>query len=521
MTTKEQAKSFANAANSKTFAKYLLPGGTWNNWPGRFFRSLLYIVGILLVGSQLTHATTWYVTQGGRDSNTCTRSKPCAKPDYVANNLARAGDTVSVAAGAYDYGRAALDVTNSGTATDYISIVCASRGNCKIKNGVSGNMAVVELAGRYLKFTGFEVTNYSSQGNNMGFYVTGSNIVINENTIHHIETDCSDVGGGGIQLEEFVANITMDSNLIYDIAWPTGGDPKCGKSVRQFDGIIAETNGAGIIITNNVVYHVSGGWGVLYGNPKDNMTNPVLIASNTIFSTSNGGIVLPRPSAGSFLIDNIILDTGVKSYQCGILYDSSVSYNWTHNDLYGNYGGNYCELWGSADQIGGPVQPTDISVNPSLGTTFVHWQSDGSGNYHEAAGSPTIGAGTENCGSKNPFPICAPTHDFDGNQRGINGVYDIGAYQNQSTLSMTTHSPLPDGTPGVAYSHQLTATGGKTPYTWSVTACSGACDADLGFTSGELLSGTPTNAGASTFTFKAKDANNNIATAKLSITINN
>ena len=64
---------------------------------------------------------------------------------------------------------------------------------------------------------------------------------------------------------------------------------------------------------------------------------------------------------------------------------------------------------------------------------------------------------------------------------------------------------LPPGTVGVAYSQQLTASGGTGPYTFTVL--SGALPAGLTLTAGGLLSGTPTTEGSSPVTIQASDGN--------------
>ena len=85
-------------------------------------------------------------------------------------------------------------------------------------------------------------------------------------------------------------------------------------------------------------------------------------------------------------------------------------------------------------------------------------------------------------------------------------------------LSISTTS-LASGTVGVAYSQALAATGGITPYTWSVI--SGSLPAGLSLnTATGVISGTPTAAGSSSFTVRVSDANATTANRSLTLTIN-
>ncbi len=91
-----------------------------------------------------------------------------------------------------------------------------------------------------------------------------------------------------------------------------------------------------------------------------------------------------------------------------------------------------------------------------------------------------------------------------------------------ATLAVSTTS-LPGGTVGVAYSHSVAATGGTTPYIWSLVSGDGSLPPGLTLTPGTgLISGTPTGSGGtSNFTVQVSDSGSpqQTATKALSITI--
>ena len=98
-------------------------------------------------------------------------------------------------------------------------------------------------------------------------------------------------------------------------------------------------------------------------------------------------------------------------------------------------------------------------------------------------------------------------------------IRKVAGAASSAPLSITTAS-LPAGTVGIAYSVQLAATGGKTPYTWSAT---GLPLPGMNLSPSGLLSGTPTASGNYTLpviTVADSSSPEQKATVGLSITIN-
>lgn len=84
-------------------------------------------------------------------------------------------------------------------------------------------------------------------------------------------------------------------------------------------------------------------------------------------------------------------------------------------------------------------------------------------------------------------------------------------------LEITT-STLPGATKGVSFSQQLNATGGKQPYTWTMT--SGALPGGVNIAAATgIISGTPNATGSFSFTVTATDADSRTASRALSIIV--
>jgi hypothetical protein len=87
---------------------------------------------------------------------------------------------------------------------------------------------------------------------------------------------------------------------------------------------------------------------------------------------------------------------------------------------------------------------------------------------------------------------------------------------NPPPLTITTNS-LPNATAGSAYSQAFAATGGISPYTWSVPQ--GGLQTGLALNGAGILSGTPAQGGASNFTVSVADASGLIATKVFTLTV--
>ncbi len=139
--------------------------------------------------------------------------------------------------------------------------------------------------------------------------------------------------------------------------------------------------------------------------------------------------------------------------------------------------------------------PPGLNLDPASGTI---------------SGTPTI---------SQDYPFEVGVADSEGTEQTAVQQLDINVTATLQQLSITT-STLPAGTQNVAYNAMVTASGGVTPYTWSVFSGSLPAGLHLNSSTG-LISGTPNGGGISNFTVQVTDSNTPAGTARqaLSITI--
>lgn len=109
----------------------------------------------------------------------------------------------------------------------------------------------------------------------------------------------------------------------------------------------------------------------------------------------------------------------------------------------------------------------------------------------------------------------ATTYTLSGTGVFIDAIFANGF--EAGTLTITTTS-LTGGVVGSAYSATVAASGGTTPYAWSVSIGSLPPDLTINAATGEIT-GTPSSAGSFTFTLQVTDASSPMQTAARQFTI--
>jgi hypothetical protein len=112
---------------------------------------------------------------------------------------------------------------------------------------------------------------------------------------------------------------------------------------------------------------------------------------------------------------------------------------------------------------------------------------------------------------------------YNGDSHNTGGISPVLTQTVKAVINISSATPLPDGLAGIPYSQVLTASGGVTPYSWSIQ--NGALPAALKLNAATgAITGTPAAAGGpASVTFKVTDSTQPahlIALKALSITIN-
>ncbi len=524
-------------------------------------KTLTFAAALLLVAFAGASAlgTTYYVATNGSDGNPGTSALPWATIQYAVQTIA-AGDTILVKPGTY----AGCRIEFSGTSGAPKTLAAETAGTV-VLNSLSAqarHSGVLEIenynaAVEYWVIEGLEcdgvgglyrpidVRNTETQ---MNSHITIRNCVahngvstgiFNSFTNYALIENCTSYSNGE-------HSIYVNNSADYGVL--RGND--CGASVAN--GI--HMNGDSSLGGDGVM----SGWlvedNVCHNNPATGINcdgiEESTFRNNLIYEFGNKGITWYAVDGAvcsryNRAVNNTVLSDsgGLIGYYCVFLNDSrklpAPVGNRVFNNILYNYRtatnrGSICITTSSQADFQSDynvvMEYFGIDDNKTV-LNFSQWQALGydvhsiqaadTALFTDAAnhvytlktGSPAIDAGTT---------LTDVTDDILGTSRPQGSAYDIGCYEAAggppADLVITTTS-LPGGTVSVAYSQNLAATGGVTPYSWSVY--SGSLPAGLSLSSGGAITGTPTATGTSNFTVQVTDsqAPADTDTQALSITI--
>ena len=145
--------------------------------------------------------------------------------------------------------------------------------------------------------------------------------------------------------------------------------------------------------------------------------------------------------------------------------------------------------------------------------TFTASGGQGSHSFAVTAGATPPGVVLSPAGTLSGTPTASGTFNFSVTATDASLAIDGGPFSSAPVAySLTVNAPtiavspttLANATTALAYSEMITATGGTTPHTFSITA--GTQPTGMALTSAGVLSGTPTATGTFNFTVTATDA---------------
>ena len=255
----------------------------------------------------------------------------------------------------------------------------------------------------------------------------------------------------------------------------------------------------------------------------------------TNFTVVAGGIF---PVTGTTLFNEISLGTGLfigVKYNNGVpanVFTGSIKSNTgIHQDVAGVYGG----LWSGSDNYGDTVNGDAIGILAADGTAFFYTINSGGGTdggfcvlnaQNQIAGGFSTVSGVSANGS-----VSSATDIWSGNWSQTIYLYPstynfLGTYslsrvaylQSGINPTISTTSTLPSGSVGVFYSQTLQASGGTTPYSWSVS--SGSLPSGFSLSSGGVMSGTPSATGTFSFIIRCAGTDSLYGQQAFSLMIN-
>ena len=277
------------------------------------------------------------------------------------------------------------------------------------------------------------------------------------------------------------------------------------RSTHVYGNVLIEPDAAG----NRQITHYGGD----NGQTAKYRKGMLLFYQNTLVSTRTDRTTLFRLSTNEEHADarNNIFYPAVHTGSNLSLLDDTGILNLSHNWFKAGYVGGFSGVSGTITDDGTSV----IGTSPG----FI---SEASQDFRLTHTADAVNEGTVLAAGA--LPVLSEYVKHQGSQpRPNDGVPDLGAFEmsdGQPADLVVTTSSLPNGTVGQGYSVLLGASGGLTPYSWSLVE--GALPNGLSLNGGTGgIAGTPSTAGTTSFTVQVTDAQApaDTATRVLQITI--
>ena len=371
------------------------------------------------------------------------------------------------------------------SAEPYISRNILIEANYIYDNGIANSLfehnTYTEALGITYQFNRFGPLRTGALGNNLKDRSAG--LVVRYNWIE----------GGNRQLDL----VETDSATIQN-------DPSY-RSTHVFGNVLIEPDAAG----NRQITHYGGD----NGQTAKYRKGMLLFYQNTLVSTRTDRTTLFRLSTNEEHADarNNIFYPAVHTGSNLSLLDDTGILNLSHNWFKAGYVGGFSGVSGTITDDGTSV----IGTSPG----FI---SEASQDFRLTQTADAVNEGTVLASGALPV-LSEYVKHLGGQPRPNDGVPDLGAFEmsdGQPADLVVTTSSLPNGTTGQSYSVLLGASGGLTPYVWSIV--SGALPGGLSLNGGTGgIAGTPSTAGTSSFTVQVTDgqAPADTATRALQITV--
>ena len=355
-----------------------------------------------------------------------------------------------------------VNFSTSETSAAVLQGFTLQHGNAPFAFGYEG--AGVHISGASPTVVGNVITANIACGNGVGISVAFASPTIRDNTIsgNSKQTGCSGQWGGGIYVRG-AASAQILHNTITNNSTDFGGgiglfaagtptvlnNTVSNNTAAYWGGGIAAVNQSDANIDQNLfVGNSANSGGGLYISPPSG-TRGALLVNNTIVgnTASDSGVYLSGFDAQVQLSNNIVTASASQpAVECDTAY-STTSPIFDHNDLFNSVG-----LAAAGSCANFLANGFNISADPK----FV-----APGDYHLATGSPAIDAGNNSAPS-------LPTSDLDGKPRVSGPAVDLGVYELQAALTVTT-SPITGAVEGSTVSAQVGQfSGGAGPYSASI-----------------------------------------------------